>query len=72
MEDTTEEGKLLYDSETEYCRNIWRKSSVELKEICNGDGNNLNYRLNSVQRWGEGVQSAKNKRHLFIEQNFFY
>ncbi|XP_045476525.1 sodium-independent sulfate anion transporter-like [Harmonia axyridis] len=45
-----EEGKLLYDSETEYCRNIWRKSSVELKEICNGEGHNLNHRQSSLQR----------------------
>ncbi|XP_044758384.1 sodium-independent sulfate anion transporter-like isoform X2 [Coccinella septempunctata] len=49
-EHSTEEGKLLYDSETEYCRNIWRKSSVELKEICNGEGHSLSHRLNSVQR----------------------
>ncbi|KAL3272434.1 hypothetical protein HHI36_013915 [Cryptolaemus montrouzieri] len=45
-----ETGKLLYDSEAEYCTNMWRKSSAELREICNGEGNNLNHRLNTQQR----------------------
>ncbi|KAK9881221.1 hypothetical protein WA026_015337 [Henosepilachna vigintioctopunctata] len=47
---SNEQGKLLYDMESEYCSNKWRRSAVELQEICNGDGNNLNHRLNSVQR----------------------
>lgn len=51
-EPVMEEKELLYNSDVDYfpCTNKWQKKSLELNEICNGEGSNLNHRLNAVLR----------------------